>query len=440
MGPFLPPIHAGHTRAAHLGAPASAGPVSVAPVRTRPHPFAGLPREVGVLTAVAFAVAVGFGVVAPAIPDYARQFGVSRTAAGAVISAFAFMRLVSALGSGRLVNRIGERLVLAVGIGIVAVSSALAGLAQSYTQLLLLRGVGGVGSAMFTVAAVSLLLRVVDADQRGRATGMWQSGFLIGAIAGPAIGGPLTDISLRAPFFVYAVTLAVAGSIALVFLRRVSLHDLDPAAQKAATVTLPQALRVSGYRAALTANLGNGWALFGVRSSLIPLFVTEGIGASGTWIGIGFLVSAAAQGGLLLWAGGLADRVGRRPAMILGSAVATTSMAVVAVSDSLVVYTVAMAMFGAGSAFLSVAPSAAVGDVASGRGGTVIAAFQMSADLGAVIGPLVAGWLADEYSFGAAFGVTAGVLAAGLVAALLSKETQHRQVAAPPEPAPGTTA
>ena len=397
-------------------------------MRSPRHPFAGLPREVAVLTAVAFAVAVGFGVVAPAIPVYAREFGVGRTAAGAVISAFAFMRLVSALGSGRLVNRIGERLVLAVGIGIVAVSSALAGLAQSYTQLLLLRGVGGIGSAMFTVSAISLLLRVVDADQRGRATGMWQSGFLIGAIAGPAIGGPLTDISLRAPFFVYAVTLAAAGGIGLVFLRQASLHDPDPAAQKAATtVTLPQALRVSGYRAALTANLGNGWALFGVRSSLIPLFVTEGIGASGTWIGIGFFVSAAAQGGLLLWAGGFADRVGRRPAMILGSTVATISMAAVAVSDSLAVYTVAMALFGAGSAFLSVAPSAAVGDVVHGRGGTVIAAFQMSADLGAVIGPLVAGWLADEYSFGAAFGVTAGVLAFGLVTAIASKETRHRK-------------
>ena len=90
--------------------------------------MAGMPREVGVLTAVAFAVAVGFGVVAPAIPVYAREFGVGRTAAGAVISAFAFMRLVSALASGRLVNRVGERVVLATGIGIVAVSSALAGL------------------------------------------------------------------------------------------------------------------------------------------------------------------------------------------------------------------------------------------------------------------------------------------------------------------------
>jgi MFS family permease len=399
------------------------------------HPFAGLPREVAVLTAVAFAVAVGFGVVAPAIPVYAREFGVGRTAAGAVISAFAFMRLVSALGSGRLVNRIGERLVLALGIGIVAVSSALAGLAQTYTQLLVLRGIGGVGSAMFTVSAISLLLRVVDSDQRGRATGLWQSGFLIGAIAGPAIGGPLTDISLRAPFFVYAVTLAAAGGIGLIFLGRTHLLDIEVDDDRpAATVTLPQALRVSGYRAALVTNLGNGWALFGVRSSLIPLFVTEGMGASPTWTGVGFFVSAAAQGGLLLWAGGFADRVGRRPAMLIGSTVATLSLVLVAVSDSLAVYVVAMALFGAGSAFLSVAPSAVVGDVASGHGGTVIAAFQMSSDLGAVAGPLVAGRLADNYSFGAAFGVTAAVLATGLVTTFFSAETRHR--AAPPSPEP----
>lgn len=390
--------------------------------------FSGLPREVTVLTAVAFAVAVGFGVVAPAIPVFAREFGVGRTAAGAVISAFAFMRLASALASGRLVNRIGERVVLASGIGIVAVSSALAGLAQSYTQLLLLRGVGGIGSAMFTVAAISLLLRVVDADQRGRATSMWQTGFLLGAIAGPAIGGPLTDISLRAPFFVYAGTLAVAGGIGMLFLTHTPLHDLETGSGAAPPnqTTLGQALRVSGYRAALTANLGNGWALFGVRSSLIPLFVVEGIGASATWVGVGLLVSAATQGGSLLVVGSFTDRVGRRPGMIAGAALATASLGALAISDSLAVFVVSMAVFGVASAFLGVAPSAAVGDVVSGRGGTVVAVFQMSADVGAVVGPLAAGYLADEYSFGAAWGVTAGVLAAGLVTAVLSTETKHK--------------
>lgn len=396
-----------------------------------------MPREVLVLTAVAFSVAVGFGVVVPAIPVFAKQFGVSNTAAGAVISAFAFMRLVSALGSGRLVNRVGERVVLASGIAIVAVSSALAGLAQTYVQLLVLRGVGGVGSAMFTVSAISLLLRVVDADKRGRATGMWQSGFLFGAIAGPAIGGPLTDISLRAPFFVYAGTLAVAGSIGLAFLSHADLHDRDvAAAETGQRTTLVQACRVSGYRAALLTNLGAGWALFGVRSSLIPVFVTEGLGASPTWIGVGFFVSAAAQGALLLPAGRFTDSVGRRPAMTIGAAVATVSMGLVAAFDSLGLYVVAMSLFGLGAAFLSVAPSAAVGDVVAGRGGTVVAAFQMSADLGAVLGPLAAGALADRYSFGAAFAATAGVLALGLVAAVSSRETRHRPQ---PDPDPETT-
>ena len=394
--------------------------------------MAGLPREVVVLTAVAFSVAVGFGIVVPAIPIFAKQFGVSNTAAGAVISAFAFMRLVSALGSGRLVNRLGERVVLATGIAIVAVSSALAGLAQSYGQLLALRGIGGVGSAMFTVSAISLLLRVSSADQRGRATGMWQSGFLFGAIAGPALGGPLTAISLRAPFFVYAATLAVAGSIGMLFLTHTPLHEREAAAAAAPhRTTLPQALRVSGYRAALLANLGNGWALFGVRSSLIPLFVTSALGESATWVGVGFFVSAAVQGALLLPVGRFADGVGRRPAMIIGSSVATLSMGLIATFESLPAYVFAMALFGAGAAFLSVAPSAAVGDVVAGRGGTVVAAFQMTSDLGAVVGPLVAGWLADTYSFGAAFGVTAAVLAAGIVASVASRETRRLQLSEP---------
>ena len=60
-------------------------------------PFRGLPPEVAVLTAVSFTVALGFGIVAPAIPAFARQFGVSVAAAAGVISVFALMRVVGAL-------------------------------------------------------------------------------------------------------------------------------------------------------------------------------------------------------------------------------------------------------------------------------------------------------------------------------------------------------
>ena len=261
----------------------------------------------------------------------------------------------------------------------------------------------------------------------------------MGAIAGPAIGGPLTAISLRAPFFVYAGTLAVAGGIGMVFLSKAHLHEKPTGdEQPAARTTLSEALRVSGYRAALAANLGTGWALFGVRSSLIPLFVVDGLNRSATWIGVGFFVSAAAQGLLLLPVGRYVDSTGRRPAMIIGGAVASLSMALITI-ESLAVYVIAMTLFGVGAAFLSVAPSAAVGDVVSGRGGTVVAAFQMSADLGAVAGPLLAGWLAEQYSFGAAFIATAGVLALGLVMAVASRETRHRgDPEQPPVDAPST--
>ena len=387
-----------------------------------------LPREVGVLTAVAFAVAVGFGVVAPAIPVFAREFGVGVTAAGAVISAFALMRLVSALAGGRLVDRFGERTVLATGIGIVAVSSFLAGLAQNYIQLLVLRGVGGIGSAMFTVSAYTLLLRVAGPEQRGRASGLFQSGFLIGGIAGPFIGGVLTSISIRAPFFVYAGTLAVAGLIGIVFLSHARLDDTPPTDDDVPQRTgLAAALRNSAYRAALTTNFAVGWSLFGVRASLIPLFVIEGLRRDAIWIGIGFAISAIAQALTLLPAGRFVDTVGRRPAMIFGGALAAASMLLLALDGSVVAYGLSMLLFGIASGFLGTAPAAVVGDVVTGRGGTVVAAFQMASDLGAIIGPIFAGWLVDGYSYSTAWLATAAVLVVATLASAFAPETQRRQ-------------
>src|SRR3954471_323723 len=114
-------------------------------------------------------VALGFGLVAPALPLFAREFGVGRAAAGAVVSVFALMRLLMAPFVGRLVNAFGERLLLATGIGVVAVSSVLAGLSQSYRQPLLPPWAGGVGSIMSRVSAASRRVRVTPSHLRGRA-------------------------------------------------------------------------------------------------------------------------------------------------------------------------------------------------------------------------------------------------------------------------------
>jgi len=396
-------------------------------MRALRNPFRSLPPEVAVLTAVAFSVALGFGILAPAIPLFAKNFGVSNFAAGAVISVFALVRFASAPVAGRLVNRLGERVVLATGIGIVAVSSALAGLSGSYAQLLVLRGVGGFGSALFTVSSFALLMRVAAPDQRGRSAGTYQTGFLLGAIAGPAFGGPLTAWSLRAPFFVYAATLLVAGGVAVVFLARTALHEHEVAAGTAdvAPTSLGTALRSSAYRAAVANNFAVGWAIFGVRSSLIPLFVVEGLRLGPSWTGAGLVLSAVVQALVLIPAGRLVDTRGRRPFLQSGAAFSMAAGVAMALAGSAPLFMVGMALYGTGSALLGVSSAAVVGDVIGGRGSTPVAAFQMASDAGAFIGPLVAGLLADAASFEVAFLATAAVSGLAFATTLVMPETQQ---------------
>ena len=396
-------------------------------MRALRNPFGSLPPEVAVLTAVAFSVALGFGIVAPAIPLFAKAFGVTNFAAGAVISVFALVRFASAPAAGRFVNRFGERLVLATGIGIVGVSSLLAGFSGNYTQLIVLRGIGGFGSAMFTVSSFALLLRVVAPAQRGRAAGTYQTGFLLGAIAGPAFGGPLTAWSLRAPFFVYAITLLAAGTVATVFLARTSLreHEVIAGTSDHAPTPLTTALRSSAYRAAVANNFAVGWAIFGVRSSLIPLFVMEGLRLGPSWTGAGLVLSAAVQGLVLIPAGRLVDTRGRRPYLRAGAAFSLAAGVVMAVAGGAPLFLAGMALYGTGSALLGVSSAAVVGDVIGGRGGTPVAAFQMASDAGAFLGPLVAGWLADTASFEVAFLATAAVSGLAFVTTLMMPETQR---------------
>lgn len=407
-----------------------------------------LPVEVAVLASIAFFVALGFGIVIPSIPIFAASFGVSALAASAVVSAFALMRFVSSPLAGAWTNRFGERGVLATGLAIVAVSSFLAGLSQSYVQLLVLRGIGGIGSAMFTVSAMALLLRVVSADQRGRASAAWQGGFLIGGVSGPAIGGLVLAVSIRAPFFFYAGTLAIATIVAIVFLspQRIARREQaveaaggEPAEKISGWTELAQALRTRAYRAALAVNLASGLTAFGLRSALIPLFVVEGLRQGPSLSGWAFLVAAVVQAVLLLPAGRLTDLRGRRPAMIIGSVSSVLGMGILVADDlatnspslALVVFFISMAVLGVATAFLGSAPSAVVGDIMGGRqGGSVVAAYQMVSDLGAVVGPLIGGLLLDLYGFDYAFAFGAAISAIALAFVLVMPETLRKSAQA----------
>jgi MFS family permease len=387
-------------------------------------PFKDLPREIKILTLASFFVAVGFGIVLPAIPVFARTFGVNNTAIGLIVSTFAITRFASGLISGKLVDRFGERVVFSSGVGMVAIFVLLAGLSQSYGQLLFFRAAGGLGSSMFTVAAGSVIMRAVDDNNRARAFSIYNAAFLVGGISGPAIGGLLSLISLRAPFFAYSITLTISGLIALFFLKGINLNRGEDGEELAQRTSIAQALSLKPYRIALVISFVGNWVLFGVRSSILPIFVIETLRSTPAVVGYGFTLSALMQGLLLLRAGKISDTRGRKYAAVSGSFIALLGLIVLIFTNSIWMYFFSMALIGLGGAFLAITPSSIVGDVIKGKSGQVIGLFQMAGDAGMMVGPIVLGWFADTFSYQAAFISTVVIFSVSVILSFRLPETR----------------
>ena len=388
------------------------------------NPFAAFPREVGVLVFASFFVAVGFGIIAPTIPLFANSFGVNNAQVGLIISAFALARFASGLFSGKLVDKFGERIVYTTGVGFVAVTAFAAALAQSYSQLLIYRAVGGLGSSMFSVAAGSIILRAVDDTRRARALSLYNGSFLIGMMAGPVIGGFLTAISLRAPLLIYGVLLVIS-SAAGGFLLRNSVLVARPTEKSAQEKTsLKELFSSKPYLIALIISFCTASILFGMSRSILPIFMVEDMKSTAGYLGIGFTISSIIQGLLLLKAGSLSDKNGRRYSAVTGTSLLTLSVLVLVVTVQPWMFLFSMAIGGLGAAFLSTTPSAIVGDVLKGKGGQVIAIFQMSGDAGAMVAPVALGFIADHYGFRPAFAVSAALMFIAFFVATKLPETR----------------
>ncbi|MDQ0031274.1 MFS transporter [Arthrobacter bambusae] len=388
---------------------------------------AGLPRDIKVMLAAAFLIALGFGLVAPVLPQFATTFDVGATAAAVIVSIFAFMRLVFAPAGGVLMGRFGERPVYIAGLLIVAASTAACAFAQSYWQLLVFRGLGGAGSVMFTVASMGLLIRLAPAESRGRVSGAYASAFLIGSVLGPVVGGLLAGFGLRVPFLAYAAALVLAALVVRTQLTGSSKATNQGGAAGPA-MRMKEALGDSAYRAALFSSFSNGWATFGVRMATVPLFAVVVLAGGSAAAGWALAVFAGGNALALTFSGRMADSYGRKPMMLLGLAVTGLATASIGLTGNLPAFFAASAAAGFGSGLLNPAQQAAVGDIIGrGRsGGKVLAAFQMSSDAGAIVGPVLVGFLADGLGYGWAFGATGGILLLAAVGWSVAREPMAR--------------
>ena len=240
---------------------------------------------------------IGFGIVLPILPRYARDLSISPTTIGLIVGSFSLAQMLFAPIMGRLSDRFGRKPVLIFSLCGTAVGSLLTGLAGPVWLLFLGRVVDGASGASVSVAQAAVT-DVAEPDDRARLLGLLGAAFGVGFVLGPAIGSLAALGGPHIPFFVAA---AIAGINAVVAVRRLPETHRAPLPDQAAVrdevaapLASPPASRPRAMRLILVAFVAM-YAFSGFESTFSELiddrfhYSIASTGAVFTVIGLGLV-------------------------------------------------------------------------------------------------------------------------------------------------------
>ncbi|MBA2427701.1 MAG: MFS transporter [Actinobacteria bacterium] len=392
----------------------SEGPGETVPPLKRP--------EFRKLLAISITVALGFGMVVPVLPLYAQSFGVGLADIGFIQLVFGLTRFAFGLVGGLVVDRYGDRACTMAGLLVVSASSFAAGLAGSFPQLVVARGFGGAGSALFISGLMNRILRLIEPAAMGRATGAFRSSFLVGIGLGPVLGGlAAARFGLAAPFLFYGAGLVVASAIAYVVM---SGQRVAGRGQKRSPLDALRAARPlfkdRRYVVALLVTLAGWWTIAGPAQTIGPVFAAEELNLSADLIGLAVTMLAVGEVLALFVTGRASDRYGRKVVIMPSLVTAAAAVAILGQMSASVAwaYFPLMVAIGGAVAALGTASGGLMADAIPAEGsGAAVGVNQMAGDLGYLLAPITIGTLAERTSFSSAYLVAALPAAAALVAA-----------------------
>ncbi len=338
---------------------------------------------------VAFFVVMGLSIIVPALPLYARDLGASDIMIGALIAGFGVARVVFDIPAGIFAERMSEKKVLQIGLGIITISSIGAALAPNYWLLLSARVFEGIGSALYVTTAATIVSASTELGSRGRTMSYYTAAILVGTIVGPAVGGAVTPIwGKNSPFIVYAALAAISMLISHLTIS----NNQKPQRQKhEIDFGILFSDRSQLLISAATFAMAFMWT--GLELTVVPIFAYDNLNLSP--ISLGLVLTSAALANLFstLIIGRLSDRLGRKAPMVFSYLVSAFAAILLASSVNLetfllyaLVYGLATGAWGQTSAW-----AADVGP--KERMGTVMGVNRMVGDLGFVIGPLALGYI-----------------------------------------------
>jgi MFS transporter, SHS family, lactate transporter len=258
----------------------------------------------------------------------AKEFGISVTAVAAVLAVTIWMRLIGAVASGWLADRIGRKTPLMLSILWYSVCNFIAGFSPSFTFLFLVRAALGIGMGAEWPAGASLAMESWPARSRGLMGGVLQGAFPLGfALASVAYWLLFDMVGWRGLLWL-GILPAVLCIYIRYFVKEPAVWIENRKRQREQNREVRAPLFAMFKPALLRTTLTACWWM---ASNLVVYYSIYGLFA--TWLQTEFKLAPALVAtpvllsnlavfvGGLLW-GGLADRIGRRWSMIVPAIIA----------------------------------------------------------------------------------------------------------------------
>lgn len=345
-------------------------------------------REFTILVVALFVVSLGFGLLAPIIPDLAGNLGVTEGEMGILFALFAVAYVIAMPPSGYLTDRVGRKAVLISGIAIFGCTTLMLAFITDALQFAVLRFIEGVGAAMTAPSAFALVMDLVPEDKRATAMGVEGTSQVLGIFAGPAVGGFVAgEIDFYYPFYV--------GS-ALAFLCCVIVYMVREPPLKT-TREHPSLLTMFGaWKRNLDMNRKLGaltvrGLVMGIVQGLwnlgLILYWRNQIGMTLTEVGLAISIGMGVMAAGTVYFGTLADKHGKVPFILAGGAIMASGLAMMVLAETTVHVYLLVALTDLGAAMSNPSVGALLADVMlKEERGRVMGAYQTVQGIGNIIG------------------------------------------------------
>ena len=370
-----------------------------------------------------FVAVLGFSLVAPIFPLYVIGLGASYSLLGFIISVYGAVQLITQIPIGRLSDRRGRKPLIILGLTTFALLPPLYIYASDPYILIPIRILGGIGASAVWPLAMALIIDQVSSQSRGASMGRYNAAFYSAMAIGPLVGGLLYDhYGLEAPFYFWAFLGLISIIIVAVRVNEPPRHHMISSLPSSG---LKEKLIIPGYDWTFLACCGVVmWTgiVGGFNITLLPSYAST-IGLSTTQVGLLYLDYAGISAISNIYFGRAADR-GRRKLLVFGGCLTgMISFFLLLWASSLSQVLVLMALIGLSLGIGNPAAAAMIADTTcQSRRGEIFGIFNTSRMSGVVIGPLVAGLMADLYGVDGTIIAFTGISAAITLGTLIIRE------------------